>query len=157
MKSYTGFILFALLSLILRSSSSYITGSHSLLEYQIEELRNASDSTHIGQYYCAKFQSTVEDDSQNPTSINLNQNYTFTQSSCVAFYSLSIDSSVSTQVINVDLAVTSQNWKVLLAYKVGSPPLMEYSADLNITYDSVQFDFDGSIILISSAQSVLFG
>lgn len=150
MKNYLAFTSLAFVVLFYICNGKYTVGSGSLNGNGFYE-SETNDSVE-GDYYCQKYQSTVFADSGVPTALIVGQSsISYPQVDCVEFYKLQLSSAESVKYISVDVKITStpSSHKVspLFAYKIGSPPLMTYDSDLKIKYDSVQFDFNGKLLI----------
>lgn len=153
MKNYFSLVFFTLLALLQLSDAAYYVGSSSLQNHGIYEIVNTTNRT-ANDYYCQKYQPTVFDDSSNPVTLSATQNATYSQSACVKFFVLQLDSTTRTQYINVDVKITDipSDHAVfpLFSYKIGSPPLMKYDTDNDITFENTQFDFNGNHVSIDA-------
>ena len=143
-------LFFTLLVLDCLCHGTYTTGISTLQTYGILENVNKSNA-NPGDYYCQKYQSSVVDDSASPETLTIGSTSTYSQTSCAQFYKLQVDNTMSNISFTVDLNITStpsdHAVAPLFAYKIGSPPLMTYDSNLQITFDSVQFDFNGKASL----------
>lgn len=141
-----GFILSTLLVLGRLCDGTYITESSTLQNYGILENVNNSNA-NPGDYYCQKYQSSVVADSASPTTLTADSASTYSQTYCAQFYKLQVDNTMTNKHFSVDLNIVStpsdHTVSPLFAYKIGNPPLMIYDNNLQITFDSVQFDFNG--------------
>ena len=171
MKKFSKLTFWALLVLLYFCNGEYFVGNRTLYTSAYNILYYYGK---YGEYYCEKYQSTVLDDSINPTLFAVGQSLTaYSQTSCVKFFKLQLSNTDSTKYINVDAKITSkpsnQTVKPLFSYKIGEPPLLIFEDHdyqykwSNIMYESVQFDFNGKesnsfqtlIIVITSNKSVL--
>ena len=151
MKNFSKLTLWALLVLLHFCNGEYFVGNRSLYGNAYNILYHYGKD---GEYYCENYQSTVLDDSTNPTLLTVGQSLTaYSQTSCVKFFKLQLSNTDSTKYISVDAKITSkpsyQTVKPLFSYKIGEPPLMIYDdydykyKRSKIMYESVQFDFNG--------------
>lgn len=170
MKKFSGLTFWALLALLYFCNGEYFVGNRTLYTYAYNILYYYGKN---GECYCEKYQSTVLDDSTNPTLLTVGQSLTaYSQTSCVKFFKLQLSNTDSTKYISVDAKITSkpsnQTVTPLFSYKIGEPPLLIFD-DYDYKYkwskvmcESVQFDFNGKesnsfqtlIIAITSNKSV---
>lgn len=145
MQSSLTFILTAIFLINELYQDIFHVGAATLDQLGIYEYRRPGNQA--GQLYCSYYQSTLVNDMENPTSIQLDVTHTGSQTKCVTFYELQLTSSEDNKYINIDVTITPPAGAAqpLLAYKVGSPPKMTYLANNNIDYDDAQFDLNGNI------------